>query len=382
MKRVIAALCFTVLMISMTTLGSLSVSASQYWTDEGMPVKNHAYTFVFVGDTQTLTEFDVKNGTKNLDTLYSWIADNAKEKKIEFVFGLGDITEHSWASEWTYATSCIFKLNGIVPYSMVRGNHDGSGGYNNAFNTDAYKDKFEEFYGNTLANSYRLLDVANDKYLLITMDFGASDSVLNWANAIIRKHRDRRVIVTTHGYLDNNGVPLNDQTASFGTPMANNGEELWEKCFSKHKNMFLIACGHDSADNVQYTLKKGVYGNTVINILTDPQDWDLGRPSGLILLLNFSSDGKTFSMEYYSTVVGKYKKGNQQTKTIINLANKPVIYDMTTTVATTTTEATEAQTTATEESSGCGAAISATVIGACSIGTALATFAMRKRNDD
>jgi hypothetical protein len=263
---------------------------------------------------------------------------------------------------------------------MVRGNHDWSSGYNAALDVKEYTDQFDGFYKQTPANSYRLFDVANDKYLLLTLDFGASDDILNWANSLIRRHSDRRVIVTTHGYLDHHGEPLTDETASFGTHMTNNGVELWEKCFSKHKNMFLIASGHDAAENVQYTLKKGEKGNTVINILTDPQGFDENIPSGLILLLNFSSDGKTFSIEYFSTIQKMYKKGNQTVKSIMSTAKAPIIYDMTTTAVTTTSAATTEATTAAEEESGCSAAVSATVITACSIGTLLATFAMRKKN--
>ena len=136
MKRIISLLCFIALLVSMTTLGSLSASAIAY-IDEGMPVKDHAYSFVFVGDTQTICESDKNNGTKNMDTLYQWIVDNKDEKKIEFVFGLGDITESPSGvmSEWVVAKDAIYKLNGVVPYSLVRGNHDSSVLFNYFFNS-------------------------------------------------------------------------------------------------------------------------------------------------------------------------------------------------------------------------------------------------------
>ena len=64
MKKLIAMLCLTALILSMTTLGSLSASAAECWTDEGQPIKDHAYTFVFVGDTQSMTERDLNSNSR------------------------------------------------------------------------------------------------------------------------------------------------------------------------------------------------------------------------------------------------------------------------------------------------------------------------------
>jgi hypothetical protein len=93
-----------------------------------------------VGDTQSLVDSDVKNAgvegyEPRLEKLYDWLVANRESKKIEMVLGLGDITEtwneaaypEAFAAEWELAVSEISKLDGKIPYTLVRGNHDTRG---------------------------------------------------------------------------------------------------------------------------------------------------------------------------------------------------------------------------------------------------------------
>ena len=385
MKKLVAIICLLATIVSMSTLGTLSASASGVWVDEGMPVKDHAYTFVFVGDTQTITIGDVKNGTKNLNKIYDWIVENKEERKIEFVFGLGDITDTPWRTgdvEYEVAIEAINKLNGVVPYSLVRGNHDQVS-YNKFFKNEAYISQFNgEFLGDTINNSYRLFEINNQKFLFMTLDFGPDDAVLEWANGVLAKYPKHAAIITTHGYLDAKGNPLDDESASFGTPMANNGVEMWEKCFSKHENILMVVCGHVGIDGVVTSYKRGEKGNMVTGILVDPQGLDESDPTGLILLMNVSADGRYYSLEYYSTIKEKYKRGCQMMKTMrASVGGSVQIFttDATTAAATTTEAQTTATTTAAEEEGGCSSAIVSTVSAVCMIGTSLAAFALRKK---
>ena len=49
--------------------------------------------------------------------------------------------------EWKIAKQFVDQLNGIVPYSLIRGNHDSAAQFNATFNTEAYKSNFNGFYG-------------------------------------------------------------------------------------------------------------------------------------------------------------------------------------------------------------------------------------------
>jgi hypothetical protein len=119
---------------------------------------DYVYSFAVVGDTQNLVRTDAANYLKalkndssltyakyseaNVKTLYNWILDNKDEKNIQYVMGLGDITEafnsssSYYTAEWGLAADAIGYLDGEIGYSLVRGNHDVSSGVNGVFGKD------------------------------------------------------------------------------------------------------------------------------------------------------------------------------------------------------------------------------------------------------
>ena len=118
---------------------------------------------------------------------------SVEAKKIAYVFGLGDITNHTTSAEWQVAKREIAKLDGVVPYSLVRGNHDSTSGFNVTFKNEAYISQFEGFYQEgRLENSWRTFSVCDVDYLFITLDYGASDALLKWAGEIIAAHPHHR----------------------------------------------------------------------------------------------------------------------------------------------------------------------------------------------
>ena len=280
------------------------------WFTDKEPVGDYAYSFCIVGDTQIISAEDATEGTQNLSKIYDWIVANTESKKIAHVFGLGDITDNNTAAEWQIARTQIDKLNGVVPYSLVRGNHDGSANINQYFfsNNKAYTDQFEGFFGSgSMENSYRRLSVGNEKYLLITLDWGAKDDVLAWANELVERHANHRVIITTHAYMSHDGDVLSSENdkdlPSKDGSQYNDGDEMWSKLVSKHENIFMVISGHVGIDYPVSLQSEGEKGNKVTQLLVNPQDLDeqVGS-SGMVTMLYFSADGKTVEVETYSTV--------------------------------------------------------------------------------
>lgn len=276
------------------------------WITDKTSATGYAYSFCIVGDTQMVARYY----PDNLANIYDWIVANVESKKIEHVFGLGDITDKSTAAEWNAAKAQINKLNGVVSYSLVRGNHDKAADINTHFCNTTYTSQFEGFYKNgSIENSWKKLDVGEEKYLLITLDDGAKDDVLAWADEIIKANSDRKVIVTTHSYLSCNGDPLSDDVDS-DTPAAknpgqgyNDGIDIWNELLYENANVFMVIGGHIDADRVIQTKAVGKHGNEVIQMLVDPQAVDSGvGPTGMVTMLYFSEDGKTIEVETYSTV--------------------------------------------------------------------------------
>ncbi len=284
--------------------------------EDKKPVTDYAFSFAVIGDTQVINE---KHPDK-FQGIYDWIIDNVDEKKIEFVFGLGDITEKSTAAEWERAKEGIHSMDGIVEYSIVRGNHDSVATYNAAFPWSDYEDIFDGSYDETMINTYRTLTIGNIDYLLITLDFGANNKVLEWAGELCEEYSDHNVIITTHCYLYRDGTTLDqgDVCPPATNGGYNNGDHMWDKLVSKHENIVLVISGHDPCDQIIVAQDEGINGNIVTQMLVDPQgaDSQLGG-LGMVAMLYFSEDGRDVTVEYYSTIKEQFYMGvNQFTMTL------------------------------------------------------------------
>ena len=327
MKRTVSIICTVAMLLSILSVSVFSVvAAAQRWFTEKEPVTDYAYSFCFVPDTQIITERD----PSNLKCIYDWIVANAEEKKMKFVFGLGDITNSDTDTEWMVAKNEIAKLDGVVPYSLIRGNHDTAAQMNKYFaGNKAYTDQFEGFFKRgSVTDSWRTLEIGDVKYLLITLDFGASDYTLKWAENVIKQHPDHLVIITTHGYMDD-GIASGAQGDGMGTKpnlldannkysptkygFHNNGDDMWNELFKKYENIFMVVCGHMSSENIIYRQDQGDHGNTVTSFLMDTQNVDRDeRKGGFVVMMYFKNDGKTVEIETYATIQKQYFKAENQ----------------------------------------------------------------------
>ena len=317
MKTVNCSRKSVVILISVilsVTLFVFGIFAAGDWFTDKEPVEDYAFSFALVGDTQVIT---LKHPNK-LSKIYDWLIANKESKKIAHVFGLGDITNDSTDTEWQTAAQQIARLDGVIPYSLIRGNHDKAPQFEKFCCTETYLAQFDGFYRNAYTNSYRLFSVCDVDFLFITLDFGASDRILKWAAELIETYPDRKVIITTHAYLHKDGTTLdhNDGPAPTdeedGQGIVNNGDDMWDRLISKYENIFLVVSGHVGSDDVIITQTPGVNGNIVTQMLVDSQTLDKSTPSGMVVMLYFSNDGTTVSVEQYSTIQAKYYRRESQ----------------------------------------------------------------------
>ena len=264
-------------------------------------VTDYEYSFALIGDIQTIT----RNYPDKLHYIYDWIVENADDKKIAFVAGLGDITDASSYAEWILAKEEMSKLDGVVPYSFVRGNHDYATSFTDVFTYNEYKDTITGSFDETMLNTYHTFSVKGIKYLFLNLDVAATDEMLDWANEIISSHEDYNVIITTHIYMAGDGNLFDESAASslnrYG--VYNYPDIVWDKVVSQHENISMVICGHDPSDRIVVNKREGVNGNLVTEILVDPQTTDKTyEGTGLVAMLYFSDGGKTVDIEYYSTI--------------------------------------------------------------------------------
>ncbi len=291
------------------------------------------YTFAVVGDTQKVTEYDNLNGTKNLNKIYDWILSQKDKKNIQYVMGLGDITENgSVEAEWKLALNAINKLNGKIPYSLVRGNHDKSNMLNKYFGDSSktsYPSSLEGTYDGKIENSWRTITVGTDQipYLIMCLDYGPTDAVLNWASGVIEAHPQHNVIITTHAYLISDGTTIdkNDNVPpSASVANGNNGDMMWEKFVKKHENISMVLSGHDPCAQIIVRQDKADHGNIVTQMLIDTQTVDTMILTGAVALFHFSKDGRRVQVEYYSTLQEKYYLSSNQFEMEVHVVDSVV----------------------------------------------------------
>ncbi|MBQ9084229.1 MAG: hypothetical protein IJY24_01095 [Clostridia bacterium] len=282
---------------------------------------DYAYSMAVVGDTQFLAQNDANNGTNYTSEIYKWLVENKDSKNIKYVMGLGDITENDTDAEWQIAKDAITQLDGILPYSLVKGAapHDRTVNFNKYFGShEPYTSQIDGYftYGDAtdldsapIDNTYRKITIGDTRYLIFGLDFGASDAVLEWAGDIIAQNMDHRVIITTHAYLygdgtywdENDSAPAHKPGVSNGL---NNGDEIWEKMVKRYPNIVMVLNGHCLTENIVMTQAEGIYGNTVTQMLINFQASDASHDyrTGMVAMFYFSADGSKIDVEYISTV--------------------------------------------------------------------------------
>lgn len=281
---------------------ALTLEEKQIWLEDYESTQDYAYSFAVLGDIQSLTCFY----PDKLHYIYDWLAENVQQKNIKHVFGLGDITDDDTDAEWQLFLGELEKLEGLVPYSLVRGNHDSVMNFKKYITWENFGHTVAGSFDNeTMLNTYQLLDVGQVKYLILNLDIGPSDRVLQWAEELIKLHSDRNVIITTHIYLYSDGTTLDstDPMPALKYGGLNTGDTMWEKLFKKYENIVLILSGHIPVEQMVVTRTEGDHGNTVTQVLIDPQTTDKTYDgAGLVTMLYFSEDGRQVDVEYYSTI--------------------------------------------------------------------------------
>ncbi len=284
---------------------SYTISANNILADELPPTPEGAFSIVIIPDTQhykghgTKAEPDSKDPVTNpvFEKWTDWIAANLDRQRVAFVSHVGDIVDKNEKVQWAIARSCMDKIHGKVPYGITVGNHDMRCGPGDStlFQDVFPKLRFESFDwyagcftnpdGNTAlsgnnANSIQLFEAAGMKFVALHIECNAPDDVLAWADSVLEKYKDRRAIITTHMDLGPAEKPV-ESGDYFNAPKGrmnwkkchgergNTPVQMWEKCFRKHKNLFMLCSGDQSRTQAYRLTTIGDHGNTVHAVVSD-----------------------------------------------------------------------------------------------------------------
>ena len=251
-----------------------------------------SFTVAFLGDTQNYSSYY----PAIFNQVTQWLVDNKAARNIQFVVQDGDIVNNDATTEWNNARAAMQKLDGVIPYAVVRGNHDIGSQFDFATRfgpgspysqqptlVDHYEVPGQPKWD--MRNTVHKFEANGQKFMVVTIDISAGNDVVAWANDVIASNPDRRVILDTHAYLYDGGERFNnapdpenpgktfDQSrdellrVGVGGDAVYNGaayggqdaETLWNKLVRKHPNVSLFLSGHqfEDFDEFKYHLENG-----------------------------------------------------------------------------------------------------------------------------
>ncbi len=299
---------------------------------------------VLLPDTQTYAE----KYPQVLDSQIHWIANNAKD--IDFVLQQGDLTQNNNDNEWLIIQKAFAKLNGKVPYVLAAGNHDmgsADGKFADVRNSSLYNKYFplnemqnlQGFGGvaedGRLDNAWYIFKTGKIKWLVLTLEFGPRNGILDWANDLIAKYPDYTVIVNTHSYMYSDstrqGYGDNWRPQAYGVgkdtgqSRVNDGEDIWNKLVKKHSNTRFVFSGHVLNSGVGTLVSFNEAGYPVYQMLANYQEGVKGSimgGNGWLRILDMDFKKGTISVKTYSPFVNQYMDNPAHTFIIRNVLFK------------------------------------------------------------
>lgn len=296
----------------------------------GCNPKKTSFEFVVLPDTQSYMETYPDIYMSQMQ----WIADN--KQRFSFVIHQGDITQNNTENQWELAKKGFNVLESKVPYTFSLGNHDmgsGPGLFADTRNTKMANSYFDaktlklnnnviaSFPKGTVDNLCSLFEIAGYKWLVFSLEFGPRNKTIDWANEMIDKHPQAKVIINTHAYLyeDSTWQDGEDwwQPQAYGIgkdtggEAVNNGKQLWDKLVKIHPQMMMVFSGHVLKSGVGTLVSKGDHGNNVYQMLANYQKGVEGSKNGgngFLRIVKVDIQQNILSVSTYSPWLDAYKE--------------------------------------------------------------------------
>jgi 3',5'-cyclic AMP phosphodiesterase CpdA len=147
----------------------------------------NAYTIAVFPDTQNYTSHPELNYI--FSDMTQWLVDNKDSHNIQFMVHVGDITDDNLEYQWDVAEPALRILDGVIPYSLLPGNHDQAQGGSAADHSSEYLDSLfspdeqaavSDTFGGVYdqepdrsANNYHTFTAPDGtKWLVLSLEFG------------------------------------------------------------------------------------------------------------------------------------------------------------------------------------------------------------------
>ncbi|KOP67910.1 S-layer protein [Bacillus sp. FJAT-18019] len=270
--------------------------------DEIVSREDYDYTFVWVSDTQFLTELYPHIQQKQFD----WIVDSIEKMNIKYLFHTGDIVNDPTAQyQWNRASDYMKMLEDAnLPHGVLAGNHDVGSyewdytTYSQYFGENRYKN--QPYYGGSYKDNrghYDLINVEGNDFIMLYMGWGIEDEDIEWMNEVLKQYPNHMAFLNFHDYMLANGS------------RSGVGNRLYKEVVVPNPNVVAVLSGHyTGASLLKNELDDdgdGITDRTVYQMLADYQGHAEGG-SGYLRLLHFNQDSKEIYVNTYSPYLDKY----------------------------------------------------------------------------
>ncbi|WP_406468534.1 LamG-like jellyroll fold domain-containing protein [Streptomyces sp. NBC_01594] len=256
------------------------------------------FALAVLPDTQYLFDADSADPEPLKETFHYLVAQR-QEANIAFMTHLGDVTEHGSEEEIDLAADTFRTIHGKVPYSVLAGNHDINSGTDDQRGDTAYLRAFgpQRFtsmptFGGASPdgyNSYHVLQAAGREWLVLALDWRASEKGLAWAQGVLDAHPTLPAVLTTHdiAWAEDNGQ----------AHLSDNGQRLWARIIRGNDQIFMALGGHYWPPG--RTVLTNDAGHDVHVHITNYQDRYYGG-AGMVRLYSFDLVRNVVDVETFS----------------------------------------------------------------------------------
>ena len=230
-----------------------------------------------------------------------WIVNNRAARNILFVAQEGDVIDSPTAAQYANASASMSLLDGVLPYGLLRGNHDSDSAlFNQYFPYTRYSGY--SWYGghypaNANDNSFQTFSAGSQQLLVLHLSFMPAADVITWAQAVISAHPAHKVIIVTHAFVDEAGNLTNGLD---GTPT----QYIWDSLVEPFANVCLVLCGHEHVEITR--INPTADGRMVPQLLADYQAYANGG-NGFLRLMRFAPAQNKVFVETYSPWLDQYE---------------------------------------------------------------------------
>jgi len=222
-------------------------------------------------DIQNYTGHDGRHFEVLLETI-DWLVAERARLGLALVLQLGDLTDRNRPDEWRRAREAFRRLDGRLPYVFTVGNHDlGRDCVGGSRDTDLNRhfaleqnplnqaNHIASWRADQLENRAQRVTLAGLDWLVLALEFGPREEVVDWADRVLARHRDHPTLLLTHEFVDQlslveTGEVRRSTPDTFNSPAcyplafepggASCGEDLWRRLVRPHPQVHAVLNGH------------------------------------------------------------------------------------------------------------------------------------------